>query len=161
MSKKWLKSITEICKDPLKKPVNNEGMNNNISVILHVNKTHALVNVFFWDSPPPFSAVFIPSYAPLGLSSAHMAHANYTFGYSRTWQAYNNRMNIISTQKFYLHKNPCTCYLKSAKLATCCTLIMQLNDMWNLQVPQNDVKVSAFWWLKKCGNLVEKVLKEI
>ena len=29
VSKKWLKSITEICKDPLKKPVNNEGMNNN------------------------------------------------------------------------------------------------------------------------------------
>ena len=51
VSKKWLKSITEICKDPLKKPVNNEGMNNNISVILHVNKTHALVNVFFFRQP--------------------------------------------------------------------------------------------------------------
>ena len=29
VSKKWLKSITEVCKDPLKKPVNNKGMNNN------------------------------------------------------------------------------------------------------------------------------------
>ena len=37
---------------------------------------------------------------------------------------------------------------------------MQLNDMWNLQVPQNDVTVSALWGLK-CGNLVAKVLKEM
>ena len=55
------------------------------SVILHVNKTHALVNVFFFETALqpllsegldllPFSAVFIPSYAPLGLPSAHMAH---------------------------------------------------------------------------------------
>ena len=57
-----------------------------MSVILHVNKTHALVNVFFETALQPliseglqdllpFSAVFIPYYAPLGLSSAHMAHA--------------------------------------------------------------------------------------
>ena len=134
-----------------------------ISVFLHVNKTHALVNVFFFETALHHSLQFL---YPLTLHLDcqvpiwHTREKNYTFGYSRTWQAYNNQMNIISTQKFYLHKNPCTCYLKSAKLATCCTLIMQLNDMWNLQVPQNDVKVSAFWWLK-CGNLVEKVLKEI
>ena len=34
VNKKWLKSITEICKDPLKKPVNNEGMNNGAYTIL-------------------------------------------------------------------------------------------------------------------------------
>ena len=28
VNQKWVKSITEICKDPLKKPVINKGMNN-------------------------------------------------------------------------------------------------------------------------------------
>ena len=47
VNKKWLKSITEICKDLLKKPVNNEAMNNvclyNIilHIYVHINKTQA------------------------------------------------------------------------------------------------------------------------
>ena len=47
VNKKWLKSITEICKDPLKKLVNNEGMNNVclynfiLHIYVHINKTHA------------------------------------------------------------------------------------------------------------------------
>ena len=143
-----------------------------MSVILHVNKTHSLVNVFFLNHPstPTIwrsgSATVLCSSYPLTLHLDcqvpiwHTHEKNYTFGSSRKWQAYNNQMNIISTQKFYLHENPFTCYLKRAKLAICCTLIMQINDMWNLQVPQNDVTVSALWGLK-CGNLVAKVLKEM
>ena len=38
VNQKWVKSITEICKDPLKKPVNNKGMNNVClkNIILHI-----------------------------------------------------------------------------------------------------------------------------
>ena len=38
VNKKWLKLITAICKDALKKPVNNEGRNH---IIMSINKTHA------------------------------------------------------------------------------------------------------------------------
>ena len=37
VNKKWWKLTTAICKDALKKPVNNEGMNHNMSI----NKTNA------------------------------------------------------------------------------------------------------------------------
>ena len=33
VNKKWLKSITANCKDALKKPVNNEGMNHTCAFI--------------------------------------------------------------------------------------------------------------------------------
>jgi len=97
-------------------------------VILYVTALQPLLSEGL--DPPPFSAVFILCYAPFGLVKCLYDTSMERIIFLVSLESGKHKtINIISRQKMYLDKNPFTCYLKKAKLARCCTLIMQLNDM--------------------------------
>ena len=101
-----------------------------------------------------FCTVFLPPSAPMWLSSPYdtvMCNKNNKLCFWFLGKVASRTINIISMQKLYSDKNPFTCHLRRIFLFKkdftenqcwpyiCCMLIVQLNDMWFLPLPQNDV----------------------